>query len=140
RTSGRTSTSRSTTCSSRSRTRRRPRRRRAERAVAAPSPGSRVILACGALAGAAAVACGAFGAHALREVLDARALATWHTAVDYQFRHAFALLACGLLARPQATRALCIAAIAFGAGMVLFCLSLYALALGAPRMLGMLTP
>ncbi|MBN8482519.1 MAG: DUF423 domain-containing protein [Xanthomonadales bacterium] len=93
----------------------------------------------GATAAALAVACGAFGAHALRNHLDADALATWRIAVDYQFWHALALVLVAALAR-MPNRALRFAAFAFIAGIVLFCASLYALALGAPRALGMLTP
>lgn len=103
---------------------------------------SKFPLLVAALAGASAVACGAFGAHALRDVLDERALATWRTAVDYQFWHALALLAVALLARSHAPPlpALRTATWAFLIGLVLFCGSLYALALGAPRFLGAITP
>jgi uncharacterized membrane protein YgdD (TMEM256/DUF423 family) len=104
------------------------------------SPLSRATLVAGCIAGGTAVALGAFAAHALRTTLDGPALATWQTGVDYQFRHALALLVVGLLARGQAGRGLGAAAIAFGLGIVLFCASLYALALGAPRWLGAVTP
>lgn len=93
-----------------------------------------------ALAGAAAVVLGAFGAHALRSALDERALATWRIAVDYQFWHALALLATALLARARAARSLRFAGFAFALGIVLFSGSLYALALGAPRVVGAVTP
>ena len=87
--------------------------------------------------GALAVVLGAFGAHALRGQLDAGALQTWHTAVDYQFWHALALL--GLAGAPVSRWRLA-ASIAFGAGVLLFCGSLYALALGAPGWIGAITP
>lgn len=100
---------------------------------------ARVAGVVGALAAALAVAFGAFGAHALRTRLGPDALAVWHTAVDYQFWHALGLLIVAAVAnaRPAAAR---VATIAFIAGIALFCASLYALALGAPRALGMLTP
>jgi uncharacterized membrane protein YgdD (TMEM256/DUF423 family) len=101
---------------------------------------SRTILIAAALAGAAAVACGAFGAHALRATLDETALATWRTAIDYAFWHALALLGAASLARDGVTRALAVATFAFVAGIVLFSGSLCALALGAPRALGIVTP
>lgn len=101
---------------------------------------SRTILIAAALAGAAAVAFGAFGAHALRAMLDEQALATWRTAIDYAFWHALALLGTAALARDGVTRALAIAAIAFVVGIVLFSGSLCALALGAPRGVGIITP
>lgn len=102
---------------------------------------ARIALVVAAFAGASAVALGAFGAHALRNVLDERALATWRIAVDYQFWHALALFGTALLARDaKLTRALRIAALAFGVGIVLFCASLYVLALGAPHWIGAITP
>jgi uncharacterized membrane protein YgdD (TMEM256/DUF423 family) len=100
----------------------------------------RIIVITAALTGAAAVALGAFGAHALRNTLDDHALTVWHTAVDYQFWHALALLGVAALARDGASRALWFAAVAFFAGVILFCGSLYALALGAPRFSGAITP
>ncbi len=101
---------------------------------------SRPSIIVAAVLGAAAVALGAFGAHALRGTLDDHALAIWHTAVDYQFWHALALLGVGVLARDRPTSTLFFAASAFVIGSVLFCGSLYALALGAPRFIGAITP
>ncbi len=91
-----------------------------------------------ALAGASAVAFGAFGAHALRETLDARGLELWKTAVDYHFWHALAFGLAALV--PRDGRARRIALAAFAIGIVLFSGSLYALALGAPRWTGIVTP
>ncbi|MET0229665.1 MAG: DUF423 domain-containing protein [Rhodanobacteraceae bacterium] len=101
---------------------------------------SRTILVGAALAGAASVALGAFGAHALRAALDEQSLATWRTAIDYAFWHALALLGAAALARDGVTRTLAIAAGAFVVGIVLFSGSLCALALGAPRAFGIVTP
>ena len=104
-----------------------------------PQPGirSRAGLFVG-LAGASAVLLGAFGAHALRGTLDEVALRTWHTAVEYQLWHALALLI-AVLALPR-SRWRTAAAMAFAIGIVLFSGSLYALALGAPRWTGIVTP
>lgn len=101
---------------------------------------ARCALLIASLAGATAVALGAFGAHALRASLDERALAVWRTAVDYQFWHALALLFVGVLARESRARSLRVAAAAFAVGIPLFCASLYALALGAPGAVGAITP
>lgn len=101
---------------------------------------ARVVIVVAALFGAAAVLLGAFGAHALRDTLDERSLAIWHTAVEYQFWHVLAAVGVALLARDGASACLRIAAGAFLAGIVLFCGSLYALALGAPRLTGVITP
>jgi uncharacterized membrane protein YgdD (TMEM256/DUF423 family) len=89
------------------------------------------------LAGASAVVLGAFGAHALRNLLDAAHHELWHTAVEYHFWHALALalgVACG---QGKASR---VAAWALMLGIVLFSGSLYGLALGAPNWLGIVTP
>ncbi len=91
------------------------------------------------VAGASAVLLGAFGAHALHGVLDASGRELWHTAVDYHVWHALALaLAVGLgRGRGRSAR---VAIGAFALGIVLFSGSLYALALGAPRWTGIVTP
>jgi uncharacterized membrane protein YgdD (TMEM256/DUF423 family) len=93
------------------------------------------------LAGATAVALGAFGAHALRARLSPELLAVYHTAVQYHFWHALALLGVALAIPhfPDTTR-LRAAGWLFIAGLLLFCGSLYALALGAPRQTGFVTP
>lgn len=94
----------------------------------------------GACAGALAVVAGAFGAHALGARIDAESLHVWQTAVDYQFWHALAVLLVVTLAPDPATRGWRLSAACFLSGIVAFCLSLYALALGAPRFVGMITP
>ena len=88
--------------------------------------------------GASAVALGAAGAHLLQGTLSAAMLAVWHTAVQYQFWHTLAL-ALVVVALPR-SRARLAARAGFALGMPLFCGSLYALALGAPRWIGLLTP
>ncbi|HEY7774545.1 MAG TPA: DUF423 domain-containing protein [Marinagarivorans sp.] len=100
-----------------------------------------IFLAFAAINGAVAVMLGAFGAHALKQSLSASALQTWHTAVQYHFIHVLALLALGVLLR-FAGEAVAgkVAGIAFMLGMLLFCGSLYWLALGGPRWLGPITP
>lgn len=99
----------------------------------------RAFSSAAAAFGASAVALGAFGAHALQSRLDEAALHIWHTAVEYQFWHALALLV--LASVPvRATGAWRASGIAFIAGMLLFCGSLYALALGMPKWVGAITP
>jgi uncharacterized membrane protein YgdD (TMEM256/DUF423 family) len=95
----------------------------------------------GALAGAAGVVLGAFGAHALRVRLSAEALALWQTGVQYQLWHALALVLVGLCANILPENAwLRAAGWLLVAGIVLFSGSLYALALGAPKWLGAVAP
>lgn len=89
------------------------------------------------LAGASAVLLGAFGAHALRNVLDPAQRELWRTAVDYHAWHALALVLAVGLGRGRARS---VAVTAFALGIVLFSGSLYALALGAPRGVGIITP
>jgi uncharacterized membrane protein YgdD (TMEM256/DUF423 family) len=90
------------------------------------------------LAGASAVLLGALGAHSLQGVLDARHHQIWETAVQYQFWHALALTVAVAWGRHGRARSLAIAG--FAAGIVLFSGSLYALALAAPRWIGLVTP
>ena len=92
----------------------------------------------GAILGFLAVALGAFGAHALRERLTAEELGWWKTATDYHLAHALALVLLGAL--PCRPRAIGIAGSCFFLGVLLFSGSLYAMALGAPRWLGAVTP
>ena len=102
---------------------------------------ARLALVAGALAMALAVAAGAFGAHALKARLAPEALDIWRTGVTYHAWHALALVAVGLLMlHAPGSGALRVAGWLFAAGIVLFGGSLYALALGAPRALGAVTP
>jgi uncharacterized membrane protein YgdD (TMEM256/DUF423 family) len=102
---------------------------------------ARLALGLGALGMALAVAFGAFGAHALKARLAPDMLDVWRTGVTYHAWHALALLAVGLLMlQIPGSAALRIAAWLFVAGIVLFAGSLYALALGAPKGMGAITP
>jgi uncharacterized membrane protein YgdD (TMEM256/DUF423 family) len=100
---------------------------------------SRTLVIAGVLL-AIATLCGAFGAHALRAQLPPERLQLWETAVRYQFFQALGLIGVGVLQRSLDAGALRWAAALIVAGVVLFCGSLYALAFGAPRALGVLTP
>jgi len=102
---------------------------------------ARVFLAAGGLAALAAVALGAFGAHALKGRLTPEMLAVWHTAVEYHVFHALGLLAVGLVATQLPASALLKwSGWLMLAGIVLFSGSLYALALTGVRWLGAVTP
>ena len=97
----------------------------------------RTLALAAALFGAAAVGLGAFGAHALRGTLDAAAMSTWQTAVQYLFWHVLAALVAVHADEEKAAR---FAGLAFLVGATLFSGSLFALALGAPRGFGAITP
>lgn len=55
------------------------------------------IAATGSFIIAATIAIGAFGAHGLKQMLDADALATFEVGVRYQMYHAFGILILGIL-------------------------------------------
>jgi uncharacterized membrane protein YgdD (TMEM256/DUF423 family) len=94
----------------------------------------------GATLAAVAVGLGAFGAHGLKARLAADSLAVWQTAVQYHAWHALGLLAVGLAGFQFEGHWLKAAGWLMLAGLALFCGSLYALSLGAPRIVGMMTP
>jgi uncharacterized membrane protein YgdD (TMEM256/DUF423 family) len=94
----------------------------------------------GAVLAAVAVAAGAFGAHALAARLAPERLVTWETAARYHMYHALALIALGAVAARWPAPLLSAAGWFFVAGIVIFSGTVYALALGAPRWLGAVTP
>ena len=96
--------------------------------------------AIGAVSAGLAVAAGAFGAHALKARLGVDALAVWETAARYQMYHALALLAVAAAAPAWRGRAVRLAGGLFVVGTLLFCGSLYALALSGLRALGAVAP
>ena len=94
------------------------------------------LLRVGAALCFAAVALGAFGAHALKATLQSSGmLDVWNKAVLYHFLHGVALVALALYgARNRPTYFLLVA------GIVLFSGSLYMMALTNVRWLGAITP
>ena len=96
----------------------------------------------GAFLLAMAVVLGAFGAHGLKDRLDAYSLGVWEKAVFYHFIHALGLLIAALLPKtgtiPQsAAQWVCGLLLA---GILIFSGSLYVLAVSGNRMLGAITP
>ena len=103
---------------------------------------ARLLLQLAGLFGALGVAIGAFGAHALHDTLvRAGRLDTFETAVRYQFYHALAMLAAGVLwaARPE-LRALGTTGALWAGGIVVFSGSLYALCFTGITKLGAVAP
>ena len=95
------------------------------------------LIPAAALLGFVSVAFGAFGAHALDGTLSADGIEWWQTATLYGLTHAAAALAAGLSGKGGK--------IAAGGwfivgGAVIFAGTLYAMALGAPRWFGAITP
>lgn len=93
----------------------------------------RLLIAAAALHGFLAVAFGAFAAHGMS---DPAAKAWLDTGARYEAIHAIAALIASLLPIRFAR----VAGWAFVTGAALFAFSLYALAFGAPRLMGMVTP
>jgi len=96
------------------------------------------FISVGAACTALGIGSGAFGAHGLRAVLGAAELALWETGTRYWLVGALGMLSFGVFQSRRAQSA------APGwlllLGSTLFAGSLYGLALGAPRALGMVTP
>lgn len=90
-----------------------------------------------AVSGFIGVAMGAFGAHALRDVLSEHLLEVYKTAVSYQMWHTATL---GLVAVLPAQPKLRWVGWLLVAGIVFFSGSLYLLAIFNLRWLGMITP
>ena len=102
----------------------------------------------GAIFCGVAVVLGAFGAHALKDVLPewydalraSEKLEVWKTAVMYQLMHGFALLFVGLYARFQASRLLTFSSYAFAVGIFLFSGDLYLWVLTDISIFAMIVP
>lgn len=102
---------------------------------------NRKIIAIGALLAGLGVVLGAFGAHSFKAVLLAEGrLETYKTAVDYHFIHSLALIFAGVFAELSMMRSAVLPAWLFGAGLILFSGSLYALSLSGIAILGAITP
>ncbi len=86
------------------------------------------FLRWGAILAALSVILGAFGAHALKQVLSEKSLATFETGVRYQFYHAFALLVAGILYKEFPNKYVQSSGRLFILGIILFSGSLYGLA------------
>lgn len=89
---------------------------------------NKTALLSGILFAALSVILGAFGAHALKQALEAaNQQAVFETAVRYQMYHSFALIATGILSRFFLSKQLNLATWFFIIGILLFSGSLYAM-------------
>ena len=89
---------------------------------------ARASLAGGALVLAVSVGAGAFAAHAGPSLPHPEAPELLRSAVLYQFVHGLGLVAAGLLARFGTSRWLAASSILFAAGLILFCGTLWTMA------------
>src|SRR6186713_1873481 len=102
---------------------------------------ARTTLMLGSAFGLLGVAIGAFGAHALKPILiESGRLETFELAVRYQFYHAFALLATGILMNQLPVKFLEYASLFFTGGILFFSGSLYLLCFTGVGVLGAITP
>jgi uncharacterized membrane protein YgdD (TMEM256/DUF423 family) len=103
------------------------------------------IIITASIFGTLAVIAGAFGAHGLKPYLTADKLAVWHTAVQYQFYHVFALLFLSTHSRNK-NSLINAAYYFFTFGILFFSGSLYflatadALKINWPPIIGIITP
>lgn len=100
----------------------------------------RVFFVAGAVSAFVGVAVGAFGAHGLKNRLDAEALAVFEVGVRYQMYHAFALFAASWACSRWPGTLAAAGGWLFVAGTIIFSGSLYALSLTGVRWLGAITP
>ena len=100
----------------------------------------RSFAAAGAVLGFLAVAAGAFGAHALRDLLSPVQMQVFETAARYQMYHALALLAVAWASSRWPSSVLRFSGWMFVVGTVLFSGSLYLLAVTGVRWFGAVTP
>jgi len=96
------------------------------------------IIITASVFGALAVIAGAFGAHAMQSILSPKGMEVWHTAVQYQFYHVFALLFLSTLTRIK-TRFIKDCYYLFTVGIIFFSGSLYLLACEDLRRWGWVT-
>jgi uncharacterized membrane protein YgdD (TMEM256/DUF423 family) len=94
----------------------------------------------GAMSGFFGVVLGAFGAHALKNILSEKAFSIYQVAVHYHLVHALALIGLGLWAAQNPGVDTQLAGWAFTFGIAVFSGSLYALAVTELRFLGAVTP
>ena len=98
------------------------------------------LIRVGAISAGVAVAAGAFGAHGLKQVIDAAALEVWKTGVQYHLAHALAMLLVAALAGQVALKVTQTVGKLFLAGQIIFAGSLYLLAVTGIKWLGAITP
>ncbi len=98
------------------------------------------ILKVGAIFMALAVALGAFGAHAVKDMLTPERFDVYRTGVQYHFYHAIGLLIVGVVAFNITNQWIAWSAYSLVAGIIIFSGSLYLLTLLDIGWLGAITP
>lgn len=98
------------------------------------------LIAVGCFFGFGAVLAGAFGAHALENTLTSSELETFRIATQYQMYHSFALILVSYINTKSYKSILEISSWLFIIGTVIFCGSLYTIALSEISVFGVIAP
>jgi len=101
---------------------------------------SRRFFVLGTICAGSGVAAGAFGAHALKGIVDAPMLQVFDTAIRYQMYHAFGLCIVSWAIERYPMQRLEQAGWLFTVGIILFSGSLYVVSLAGVRWMGAMTP
>ena len=101
---------------------------------------ARQFIFLGALNCLLSIALGAFGAHLLEGNMDAGLFNIYQKASYYHLPHGLGLIAAGLLALHRESRWIQASGWLLFVGILLFCGSLYVLAVSGVRSLGIITP
>ena len=102
---------------------------------------AKLFLVIGSILGGTGVMIGAFGAHALKNLLESSGrMETFETAVKYQFYHALALILLGILMSNNHHSFYQYSGYSFTLGTIVFSGSLYILCLSGITKFGMITP
>jgi uncharacterized membrane protein YgdD (TMEM256/DUF423 family) len=103
-------------------------------------PTAKSSLVTGALLLGVAVLIGAFGAHGLKNMVEAEKLVTFETGVRYHFYHAFGLLFLGVLKQVLPDLKVQVSFWAFLCGILLFSFNCYFYVLSNVKVFAMVVP
>lgn len=102
---------------------------------------SKIFSFFGAIYGMIGVILGAFGAHALEQMLtETNRLTTYDTAVKYQFTHALLLLILGFFYKSQESKSLKISGMCAILGVLIFSGALYTICFTGITIFGAIAP
>ena len=103
-----------------------------------PQAKKALVLGTGLLA--LAVLIGAFGAHGLKNMVEAEKLVTFETGVRYHFYHGFGLVLLGLIQQSFQTTDLKVSTWSFLVGTILFSFNCYFYVLTGMKVFAMIVP
>lgn len=101
----------------------------------------KTFILAGSILGALGVAFGAFGAHALKNMLtETNRLETFETAVKYQFYHALALILVGIISQSITSKSMTYSGYSMLIGTLIFSGSLYLICFTGIKVFGAIAP